>query len=591
MFLLLVPERLIRYAPFMEKQWQILDPDPDTVKTLADRLRCDPLLARLLVIRGVRSTSQASRFLYPSFGHLTAPWALADMEAAVRRIGHAISHGEKIMVFGDYDADGITATALLVSFLRRCDAHVGYHIPHRMTDGYGMGVDFIHKRAQPAAIDLIITADCGSSSGEAVSHAHALGIDTIITDHHPATQLPQDAVAVVNPTRADCPSGLSYLAGVGVAYYLIIALRAHLRENGFWKTRREPNLKRLCDLVAIGTVADVAPLVGENRILTTAGLDQMNRGGRPGIAALLKLSDASNQPVDAEAIAFRLAPRINAAGRLVHARMACELLLTDNKTKAAHLAATLSRLNNRRQFMEADLLESILGRISRSTTPMKRSVLVVHGNHWHEGILGIVAARLTRRFNCPAVVISTHNGIGKGSARSVDNIDLTAALGQCADLLDRFGGHPLAAGLLLPTANINGFRTRLQTVVDQMTGGEPHRPTLRIDAHVSLSQLGPSLMETLQRLGPFGQGNPAPLFMDTNLRVGSCKTVGKGHRQMILQSTTGEGESFPAIQFNAAGDSSAVPTRLEKIAYRPQWNYWNGRKRLQLLIEDTQSTS
>ncbi len=513
------------------------------------------------------------------------------MRIAVRRIGHAISHGEKIMIFGDYDADGVTATAVLVTFLKCCDARVGYAIPHRLTDGYGMGLDFIRNRAHPSGIRLIITADCGSSSAEAISHARRLGIDTIITDHHPADPFPQEALAVVNPTRPDCPSGLSHLAGVGVAYYLIIALRAHLREKGFWKTRQEPNLKRLCDLVAIGTIADVTPLVKENRALTAAGLEQINRGRRPGIAALMKMSAPAHQTVDAETIAFKLAPRINAAGRLVHARMACELLMTEDPKKAAHLAAALCRLNNRRQSMESDLLASILGRIDQSEPPTKRSVLVVDGKHWHEGILGIVAARLTRHFNCPSVVISSRNGIGKGSARSIAPIDLTAALDQCKDLLTRFGGHPMAAGVVLPTANMHDFRARLKIIVDRMASVDSRRPIIHIDASLPLTELSPSLMKSLQRLGPFGQGNPAPLFMDTNVRVTQSKIIGGSHRRMILQSGKGRGGSFPAIQFNVADRLSSVPDRFEKIAYRPQWNYWNGKTSLQLLIEETQSAS
>jgi single-stranded-DNA-specific exonuclease len=573
----------------MEKQWQILEPDPRVVDTLCDQIHCHRLLARLLANRGIRSGSQASRFLNPSLGHLTDPLAMAGIEVAVRRISQAIAHGEKILVYGDYDADGVTATVVLVDFLRCCGARVSYAIPYRLTDGYGLAVDYIIKRAKPAGVRLIITADCGTSSNEAISRARRLGIDTIVTDHHPSAHLPQDALTVVNPTRADCPSGLSHLAGVGVAFYLIIALRTHLRENGFWKTRREPNLKRLCDLVAIGTVADVAPLVNENRSLTAAGLKQINHGRRPGIAALIKMSASSQQPVDAEAIAFRLAPRINAAGRLVHARMACELLLTDNQKKAAHLAAALCRLNNRRQTMESDLLEAIDDRIGKAPQPTRQSVLVVNGDRWHEGILGIVAARLTRRFNCPSVVISTRNGIGKGSARSVETVDLTAALDRCKDLLDRFGGHPLAAGLVLPTANIDTFRTRMESIVDQMTATAARLPTLKIDASVSLSEIGPPLMDNLERLGPFGQGNPPPLFMDAHVPVSRCRIVGGRHLQMDLQCGTGKGGELPAIWFNAGVDPSALPDRIEKIAYRPQWNHWNGRKHLQLMIADMQT--
>ncbi len=564
----------------------MIDPDPQTVVTLSNGLNCNPLMARLMAIRGIRSTSDAERYLSPSFGHLTDPFQLTDMRPAVMRIEHAISQGEKILVYGDYDADGITATALLVDFLKDCGACVSYAIPHRLTDGYGLNEAFIVNRAKPAGIGLIITVDCGTSNAEAVSRGRGLGIDTIVTDHHPTSSPPGDALAVINPTRLDCRAGLSHLAGVGVAFYLVIALRSHLRQTGFWKTRQEPNLKRLCDLVAIGTVADVVPLVKENRALTLSGVEALNRSGRPGIEALIKMSAASQQPVDSESIAFRLAPRINAAGRLVHARMACELLLAGNRKKASRLAAALCRLNSRRQTMEATLSETIIERIEASSEPTRPTVLVVDGEAWHEGILGIVASRLTRRFNCPSVVIGTNNGFGKGSARSVAGVDLTDILNQCKDLLDRFGGHPLAAGLSLPTANIVALRTRMQTIVRQMTGGTPLGPTIKIDAKLALCSIDKPLMDTLDRLAPFGQGNPPPLFMDTGVHVNRCHVVGQSHLKMILKSESGKGGPFPAIWFNAGCPGPPFPNRFEKIAYRPQWNHWNGHRQLQLLIED-----
>jgi single-stranded-DNA-specific exonuclease len=571
----------------MEKQWQVINPDPETVRTLSRQIHCSPLIARLLAIRGIQTNVQATQFLDPSLRDLAAPMKLAGMNDAVRRIHQALATDEKMLVFGDYDADGITATAALIAFLRHCGARVGYYIPHRIADGYGLGPEFIRSRAIPAGIGLIITADCGSGSSEAITVARRAGIHTIVTDHHPITRLPSDAVAVINPTRAECHANLAHLAGVGVAFYLIIALRAHLRKAGFWKNRREPNLKHLCDLVAVGTIADVAPLVGENRILTTIGLQQINQAARPGIAALLRMSGSPHAPTDAQSIAFRLAPRLNAAGRLVHARMSCELLLTDNRQKAAHLASALCRLNDRRQAMEKDLLEVILDRLGRPRKQMDRPVLVIDGDRWHEGILGIVASRLTRQFNRPAVVISTRNGVGKGSARSVDGIDLSAALDRCADLLDRFGGHPLAAGLSLPTANISAFRTRLESVVGQIAADRNDEPTLPIDAHLPLDDITPELMNNLDRLEPFGQANPYPLFMDTGVRVHANQTVGDRHRRMVLESRSGRGRKHPAIQFNVTGVPAGMD-RFDKIAYRPQWNYWNGRKNLQLLVKDTE---
>jgi single-stranded-DNA-specific exonuclease len=570
----------------MKKQWQLIDTDPETIHRLSRQIQCSPLIAKLLAIRGIQSKVQATRFLNPSLSDLTPPWELAGMNDAVLRIHQALETGEKILVFGDYDADGITATALLIAFLRQCGARASYYIPHRIADGYGLGADFINKRAIPAGIGLIITADCGSGSADAVSVARQAGIHTIVTDHHPVAAIPGDAVAVINPTRPECHANLAHLAGVGVAFYLIIALRTHLRKTGFWKKRREPNLKELCDLVAVGTIADVAPLIGENRALTTAGLRQINQDARPGIAALRRMSGSTATPANAEAIAFKLAPRLNAAGRLVHARMACELLLTGNGQKADHLARALCRLNNRRQSMEQDLLETILDRLSRPPGQLVPPVLVMHGNGWHEGILGIVASRLVREFNRPAIVISTRNGVGKGSARSIDGIDLCTLLERCAGLLDRFGGHPLAAGLSLSTANIAALRSRLETVVGQMTAEPGTEPTLSIDAHVPLETVSPELMHTLDRLEPFGQGNPYPLFMDTGVRVHAIKTVGGRHRQMVLESGSGSGRKHPAIQFDVAA-SSLGADRLNKIAYRPQWNYWNGKKSLQLIVEET----
>jgi single-stranded-DNA-specific exonuclease len=494
----------------MEKQWQMLHPDEKTVRLLERETGCPALMARLLAIRGIRTGRQAKRFLNPLLRDLTSPMEINGMTAAVERIRHALAAREKILVFGDYDADGVTATAVLVSFLRQCGARVVYHIPHRMADGYGLGTDFIHGRARSIDADLIVTVDCGSSSHEAIRLARQLGIDTIITDHHPVDRAPESAVAVINPSGPDGQVDMDHLAGVGVAFYLVVALRAHLREHGFWKTRAEPNLKQLCDLVALGTVADLVPLVLDNRTLTATGLEQINGGFRPGIRALMRTSGAPQTSADAETIAFKLAPRINAAGRMAHARMACELLLTDDPRKANRLAAALGRLNSRRQAMESDLLQSILDRLEHRPNLLDRPVLVVHGDNWHEGVLGIVASRLTRQFHRPSVVLATGNGTAKGSARSVAGIDISAALSRCQDLLDRFGGHPLAAGLSLDTERLTDFTSRLETAVEALTDPREAVPKLSIDAHLPLNAVTPELMEGIAASGSLWPGQPSP---------------------------------------------------------------------------------
>ncbi|MDL2321964.1 single-stranded-DNA-specific exonuclease RecJ [Desulfosarcina sp. OttesenSCG-928-B08] len=574
----------------MKRNWQLLDPDPRMVRQIiqqiAQQTACAPLIARLMAIRGIVPGNTVDRFLAPALSHLSPPTALPDMALAVERIVQAIEKKEKILVFGDYDADGVTATAVMVSFLRYCGAHVRYAIPFRMTDGYGLGADFITRYARPAGIRLIITVDCGSSSSEAITVARSLGMDTVVTDHHPVSCLPEDAVAVVNSARLSAVP-LSRLAGVGVAFYLTMALRARLRDTGFWKNRPEPNLKHLCDLVALGTVADVVPLTGENRVLTLAGLGQLNTRSRPGIAALIALSGKSaNAPVDTDTIAFQLAPRINAAGRLAHAKIACELLLTDSLSRAERLAGALCQLNTRRQAMENELFGGIRRDIERHPEYFSESVLVVSGALWHDGILGIVASRLARAFNRPAVVISTRNGVAKGSGRSIEGINLADGLACCADLLDRFGGHPQAAGLTLQTANLPAFRSRLEAVMADMTAGPGASASLSIDATLPLSHITADLMAQVDQLEPFGQGNPRPVFMAQNIRLRSHKIFGGNHCQMILERGAGTADTLSAIWFNIPDSMPPVSAGFEKIAYRLQWNHWNGNRQIQLVIED-----
>ena len=569
----------------MKKQWLVANPDQKSIHTLAKELGCSGLLAKLLVLRGITSKEQAIEFLHPSLGALTAPLQLAGMKTAVVRVHQALVHDEKIIVFGDYDTDGVTATAVLVSFLRSCGATVRYAIPYRPIDGYGLNVRFIQKRALPAGAKLIITVDCGSGSNEAISYAKKVGIDTIVTDHHRVRPLSSDAVSIVNPTRNDCTADLDHLAGVGVAFYLVIALRSHLREKKFWKNRKEPNLKNYCDLVALGTVADISPIVHENRILTTAGLHQMNQSPRPGISALVRMGRVSEAPVRAETISFQLAPRLNAAGRLAHSRIASELLLANNRQKADRLAKALCRLNSKRQHMENDLLQTILSQLKNDPHEVEGPVLVVHGENWHEGVIGIVAARLVRMFHRPSIVISTCDGTGKGSGRSIEGIDLSFALQQCADLLDRYGGHPMAAGLSLPDAKLQAFKIRLTKVVNQLYGSiEPHAKKI-IDARVSICEITPSVMSELERLEPFGRNNPYPQFVDHGVRVLSSNRIGNEHCKMVLESPACRGIQKTALQFNT---SAQIPAKgdVVSIVYRPQWNYWKGSRHLQLLVED-----
>ncbi|MFZ0134726.1 MAG: single-stranded-DNA-specific exonuclease RecJ [Desulfobacterales bacterium] len=569
----------------MQKRWHVLKPDPDCVRELCRRLKCSPVVATLLVNRRIHSPEEAARFLSPTLAHLRPPFALKDMPTAVKRVTRAIMQQENILVFGDYDVDGITAAAVLFDFLRNTGARVSYYIPHRIMEGYGLKPDHIDRVAVPGKIDLIITADCGSSSQAAVRRAAAAGIDVVVTDHHRVPDPLPPAVAVVNPKRPDCTAGFEHLAGVGVAMALVICLRTHLRSSGVWQNRAEPNLKDLCDLVALGTVADAVPLVLENRVLVAAGIELMRSGKAcAGVMGLLENCRTSCRDVTAEDLAFKIVPRLNAAGRMDHAHQAARLLLTQTPADARQIAASLDELNKRRKDTEQELLRNIGQYLADHPYELDLRALVLAAEGWHEGVLGIVAARLVEEHGRPVVLISTRNGIGKGSARSIAGFNLYRGLAACADRLEDFGGHSMAAGLGIRTANIAAFKADFQRAA-AAGGAECHpAPELCIDCVLDFEQITDQLIDGIDALQPFGNGNSQPLFSAGDVRVGHSRLVGVRHRRMLLrQSETGR--SFHAIQFNI-DPANALPERLRQIAFHLQWNRWNGKKSVQLVIRE-----
>ncbi len=573
----------------MQKRWHVLKPDPDRVKELSRRLRCSPLVATLLVNRRLHAGEDAARFLEPSLAHLRPPFGLKGMPAAVERVARAIVTGENILVFGDYDVDGVTAAAVLFDFLRNAGGRVSYYIPHRITEGYGLKPDHIDRVAVPAKIDLIVTADCGSSSHAAVRRAAAAGIEVVVTDHHRVPDPLPPAVAVVNPKRPDCAAGFGHLAGVGVAMALVICLRAHLRDSGVWQGRAEPNLKDLCDLVALGTVADAVPLVLENRILVAAGIELIRAGKAcTGVMGILENCRTTCRDVTAEDLAFKIVPRLNAAGRMDHALAAARLLLTKTPARARQIAASLDELNNRRKDTEQALLREIGQYLADHPRELDPRALVLAAEGWHEGVLGIVAARLVERHCRPVVLISTRNGIGKGSARSVAGFNLYRGLAACADRLEDFGGHGMAAGLGIRTDNIAAFKADFQQAA--AAGGEClPEPELCIDCGLDFERITAKLIDDIETLQPFGTGNSQPLFMAADVRVDRSRLVGGRHRRMHLRQTPA-GRSFPAIQFNI-DPARPLPDRLGQMAFHLQWNRWNGKKSAQLVIREILTTT
>jgi single-stranded-DNA-specific exonuclease len=570
----------------MDSKWQILQPDADTVNKMRTRLHCHPITAILLVNRNLTSAQEASSFITAPLSEVRPPFSLKDMDVAVQRIYRAIIDHESILIFGDYDVDGITATAVLLDFLREIGARVSAYIPHRIKEGYSLQTQHIHDHALPNRIQLIITADCGSASHDAIIAARNSGIDVIVTDHHTISEKTPPAAAVLNPKRHDCQAGMEMLAGVGVTFSLVIALRKYLRDHHFWKDRPEPNLKKLCDLVALGTIGDMVPLVEENRIFSKAGLALINSSTRPGLSALRKVAGIANQPTDAEDIAFRLAPRLNAAGRMDHASVALKLLTTENNSTAQQQAEYLDRLNNRRQEQERLILDAIFSDFQRYPQRLKKRTLVCWHPEWHQGVVGIVASRIMEKYFRPAVVIAIDDEIGKGSARSIPGLDLFNALQDCQHCLENFGGHSMAAGLTIKTKKLEEFQHAFEEAVTQMTRPDDWIPEMTIDAEISFSDISDILINEIEALSPFGSGNPEPVFMTRDVKVVSSKIVGKNHRKMVLAQGAGRVQkTFQAIRFNADGRMQ-TETAFTKIAFRLRWNRWNANKIAQLMIED-----
>ncbi len=571
----------------MDKKINILEPARETVREIFYALRCHPVTAKILANRNLGGMDEIAEFLSPSLESLRDPFSMIDMRSAVDRIAKALFNREEILVFGDYDVDGVTSTVLLFEFLQKAGALVSYYIPHRLVEGYGLKADQTRKLAEEyPGVRLIVTVDCGSHSHDAVKAAREAGIDVIVTDHHNAPVNLPDACSVVNPKRTDCRSGLNHLAGVGVAFYLAIALRKHLRDMGYWLRHTEPNLKSLCDLVALGTVADLVPLARENRVLVKTGLEVLQAQKRVGIKSLEKACGFFKHTLDSEDIAFRLAPRLNAAGRLDHANTAAKLLLADREEQAAELAKFLDDLNIQRRELEKIAFEEVLKRLESDPDQSGQKAVIMASPSWHEGILGIVASRVTEKYFRPAILIADHNGHGRGSCRSIPGFDLFNCLCRCGSLLDDFGGHSMAAGIKIKTSNIGPFRQSFQKIFEAEIDSQKLAPELTIDCELDFDDISEFLIDELEKLKPFGAQNPEPLFLSRNIKVFEPKIVGESHRRMLLGQIGGKtGKKLNAIHFNVDPETE-IDDHLDYVVFKLRWNRWNGSKTAQLLVTD-----
>jgi single-stranded-DNA-specific exonuclease len=499
------------------------------------------------------------------------------MERATTRLVQAICRGERIAVHGDYDVDGITGTALLVEALQAFGATVDYHIPLRLKDGYGLSAEALEKAADAGA-KVVVSVDCGISAVAEARQAAAAGIDLIITDHHHPPEVLPGAYAIINPHLPGSLFPYSALAGVGVAFFLLIALRRMLREGGYFTTRPEPDLRRSLDLVALGTIADIVPLNGINRVLTQVGLSVLAHGSRPGICALKEV--AAVKEITCGAVGFRLAPRLNAAGRLEDAARGVELLLDPSPASALATARLLDGFNQERQRIEQETLEQAIERLENGEGGEYSIVLA--DARWHSGVIGIVASRLVERYHRPVVLIALENGWGKGSARSIGGFHLYRAFQQCGEHLHGFGGHEFAAGLTLREDRVREFAEELERVAEEVLDAEDLCPVSKHDGEVLLEELDLECVAELAALAPFGAGNPQPSFVASGLRAQQVRVVGEKHLRFTARQG---GYSIPCIAFGMAERLGELQGDLD-ILFQPNLNDWQGRTSVQLQVSD-----
>lgn len=560
--------------------------NPEIVAQIRRNLNDLPeALARALVLRGIDTIERARQFFRPSIGALHDPFGMADMSAAVDRLAKALETGERILIYGDYDVDGTTATALLVSSLRSLGAHVDYFIPDRFEHGYGLceaGID----RAAAARVNLIVAVDCGVTAVDEVAYAASCGIDMIVCDHHtPLDHLP-DCAAVVNPKRSDCAYPFAELCGCAVAYKL---LRALLDRLGHTPDAADAYL----DLVAVATAADVVPIRDENRILMTCGLDVLRSGSRVGLRMLAESAGLDLARCSPREVVFGLGPRINAAGRVGDAEKAVALLLEQDEARAGQMAADLERLNSARRELDHDTLAQAVELAERQLTSRPRNAIILHHHGWHIGIVGIVASRLVERFYRPAILMGTNDGYAKGSARSIAGINIYDALLECRDLLVQFGGHDYAAGLTLRVDDVPALQDRLDEAVGRRVTPELLTPAISVDARVNLADLDGRFWAVLKQFAPFGHENDPPVFRADAVRVSRTpRTVGKGGRHLkfsVLQDDSGS--ALEAIGFGLGGHSDLLHQSLRSgkpldLLFSLEENTWKGRTALQLKALD-----
>ena len=566
-----------------EREWRLRDSgDPENVAQLSAELGIDPVLASLLVTRGVHTYEEARSFFRPSLSALHDPFLMKDMDLAVARLEKAVASQEKILVYGDYDVDGTTAVALVYSFIRRLTTSVDFYIPDRYDEGYGVsqkGIDW----ASANGFTLIITLDCGIKAIDKVKYAADKGIDLIICDHHlPEEEIPA-AAAVLDPKREDCTYPFDDLSGCGVGFKLV---QAYSQKNGL----PFESLLPLLDLLVVSIASDLVTVVGENRVLAHFGLKRLNEEPRIGLQAMINLANLEQGHVTIDDIVFKIGPRINAAGRMESGRLAVELLTAETEEAAVTIGSQINDNNNERKSIDREITKAALDMVQDGTCCSSENAVIVYGPDWNKGVVGIVASRLVETYYKPAFVLTKSNGFVTGSARSVRGFDLYEAISSCADLLENYGGHIYAAGLTLREENLPEFVQRIDKYVGEHISDEMATPIIDVDSEINFSQITPKFFRILKQFQPFGPGNSAPVFLTKNVYDdGNGRKVGPGgqHLKLELIQESQPYHQISAIAFNMASLFEHIRNGNPiDICYSVVENYYRGNSTIQLRIKD-----
>lgn len=559
------------------KRWVAYNKDYSILNDMVHELGVSDLISRVLINRDIDSVEKGREFINANLEGMHNPYLMSDMDKAVNRVIDALEEQQKICIFGDYDVDGVTSTCILLKLLNKLESDVIFYLPNRIEEGYGLNksaIDYLKNQD----VDLIITVDCGIRAIDIVDYVNKNNIDIIITDHHECGDIIPNAYAVLNPHRIDCQYPFKELAGVGVAFKLAEAIATELGHRDFIFSQLE--------IVALGTIADIVDLKGENRIIVKQGLEQLEKTENLGLKALMNICGLAEKSISTYSVAFMISPRINAAGRMANASLCVELLLTDDVNRANEISLVLDNNNKERKETEARILKGAIEKIEESFDFSSQRIIVLNDENWHTGVIGIVASKLIDKYNLPVILIANDDKIGKGSARSVDSFNIYEAIEKCSDLLVAFGGHELAAGITINIDDLDLFRKKINEVALHMLQGEALVPQLLVDYKLTSKEVNMSTVKEFDILKPFGAGNPTPLFVFRGLKVLKNKTVGANNNHLLLTLHDGEKE-VRGIGFNMGSTNSMLSFGKNiDIICSIDYNLWNNVEQLQLIIKD-----